>query len=144
MSFVWQLSGHRNVIKLKLSQKAQLCFQESSIMRTSDIPALHFFLSLLSCCMKWSRPILFMSSELGKWSGSLLCEGRERERERERAGQNHNTSLWWCGYTGKHMLERMDGPPKCCAQTLPSAFWTHSAKVCECVGFYTTRQCLEL
>lgn len=102
-------------------------------MRTSNIPELHFFLFSLPGWMKRSRRIPFPSLELGKWSVSLLYVGRER------AGQNHITSLWCCWYT---VRERIDGPPKCYAKTLPLAsghILQRSVSVCMCVYVTFTR-----
>lgn len=62
-------------------------------MCMSDIPEQHFFLSSRSRWMKGARRIPFPSSELRKWSVSLLYVGRQR------AAQNHNTSV--C-YIQKH------------------------------------------
>ncbi len=124
MSFVWQLSGNWNAIKLKPNRKLSYVCKRAAVCTQVTSPALHLslFLSLsrflaLSSWMKRSRRIPFPSSEPGKWRGSLLYVGREEELSR--------TTTRHCSAAGVQesaTLERMDGPPKCCAETLNSAF----------------------
>lgn len=80
MSLVWQLSGHRNALKIEAELKARLCFWRGQLRahewhpRRCISPA-----SLLSRWMKRSRRIPFPSSEPGKWRRLFAVRG-QRER----------------------------------------------------------------